>query len=432
MRKILWLLALVSMVGLNACQKESKPAEAVDMPKDCQEEMKVAEETVEVVAMPVITDEAWVDANNHFGLNLLRHEPIDESVIASAFSIERALGMTLDGAAENTAKEMRAALSLPEASGLGAAGARIEAQILKTFSDDATVAIRVVNRLWLEKAYTLHSEFLANAKENYHAEPTHLDFVSEPDASRITINTAIAEATNDKIKDLIPAGIITPDTRLVLTNAIYFKSPWAKPFKKEKTKKVDFTSPDGKLEVDMMHMTEHLPLYRGDGFSALTLAYGGSAHALVVLLPDAHEIDALAKLEGELNAQSVRDIVEKSEEVRVGVALPKFKIERELSLKEVLKKFGMNDAFSIASANFSKMTSSNDLYISEVLHKAVIEVDEDGTEAAAATAVVMMMRSMHRPENEAIVPFVADHPFSYMLIETQSKSIVFAGRYVGK
>lgn len=429
MKKRLLLLALISMVSLSACDKAKKASESVDTAK---EEIKTAVEAVDVVVMPAITDEAWVDANNHFGLKLLRHHSIEKSTIASPFSIERAVGLTLDGAAENTAKEMRAALSLPEASELSAAGGRIEQQIIGTLVDDDTVAIRVVNRLWVQSGYHLAPEYLSNAKRDYRAEPTLIDFIGESEASRVTINDAIAEATKDKIKDLIPKDVIDSSTRLVLTNAVYFKSPWAKQFKKEKTEKADFLSPDGKLEVDMMHMTEHLPLYKGERFSALTLAYSGSAHALVVLLPDASDVADLEKLEAKLDPQAVRDIFSQSEEVRVAVALPRFKVESDISLKEVLQKFGMHDAFSDGTANFSKMTPTNDLYIGAALHKAVIEVDEDGTEAAAATAVVMMVRGMPAPENEEPVLFVADHPFTYMLIETQSKAIVFAGRYVGK
>ena len=240
----------------------------------------------------------------------------------------------------------------------------------------------------------------------YSATTTNLDFVGEPDTSRQTINDWVAAKTNNKILDLLPAGSISSMTRLVITNAVYFKGTWEKQFDANQTSDAPFTRPDGTtVTANMMQMTGEDAVYpyaETPDLQMLSLPYtvtSGQGLSMIVLLPKGNNLSAAAPY---LDPANLSTLEQSASSRRVMVYLPKFKLESQYSLKDVLSSMGMPTAFSSA-ADFSGMDGAQDLYISDVYHKAYIEVNEEGTEAAAATGVVMNMMAA-APGSEQPVP----------------------------
>jgi len=249
-----------------------------------------------------------------------------------------------------------------------------------------------------------------------------VNFATDAEGARKTINAWVEKQTRDKIKDLIQPGVLDSLTRLVLTNAIYFKGDWASPFKKDGTKDGDFFAADGqKVAAPMMHQTGHFGYLDGGELQALEMPYKGDALSMVVLLPKAK--DGLPALEKKLSATSAVVWIAGLRKQQVQVAMPRFTTTAEFMLKETLSAMGMTDAFS-DRADFSGMDGVKDLFISAVIHKAFVDVNEEGTEAAAATAVVMKSTGMPAPP----VEFRADHPFVFLIRDTRSGCILFVGR----
>jgi len=250
-----------------------------------------------------------------------------------------------------------------------------------------------------------------------------VDFVQAPDAARQIINHWVEEQTKNKIKDLIQPGILKPTTRLVLTNAIYYKAPWQTPFHEALTQPEEFQiAADQKVKVPMMHETAGLKFLDGGNFQLLDMPYKGRQQSMVVLLPK--KTDGLAELEKTLTAQNLVSWLAKSQQQQVRVAFPKFKFTREFELNKKLAQMGMPLAFS-SKADFSGMVGRKDLYISNVIHKAFVDVHEKGTEAAAATAVVMDRLSA---PPAVLQEFKADHPFVFVIRDNRTGSILFLGR----
>ena len=259
--------------------------------------------------------------------------------------------------------------------------------------------------------------------ENYGAGLRTLDFRTAPDDSRITINKWVADQTEQRIKDLIPPGAIDPLTRLVLTNAIYFNAAWAEAFQQDATRPAPFHLLDGtSVDVPMMHQTERLGYAESSDFQAVTLPYDGRQMEMVVLLP---ELGKFAEFEKSLNAGRVASIIKDITPKQVALSLPSFKYESEFSLGKTLANMGMPIAFS-SQADFSGMTGNRELSISEVVHKAFVAVDESGTEAAAATAVIMRATAMPVMPLEVTV----DRPFIFLIRDIKTGSVIFVGRVV--
>ena len=270
--------------------------------------------------------------------------------------------------------------------------------------------------------YGFLKEFLDLTQANYGAGLKEVDFVKAAEAVRKTINAWVEKQTQEKIKNLIKRGILDADTCLVLTNAIYFKGNWASRFNNRYTKDSPFTiAPGESVEVPMMFRSGKFKFLEEDTFHMLELPYVDDELSMVVLLPK--EIEGLGELQNSLSTGNLKAWLGNLRKQEVRVYLPRFKTTSEFMLAEVLKFMGMTDAFS-GRADFSGMTGRKELFISAVIHKAFVEVNEKGTEAAAATAVVMKRGG---PRGGV---FRADHPFIFLIRDNRSGSILFLGRLV--
>lgn len=364
--------------------------------------------------------------NNRFAFDLYRQIAAQEkgNVFISPFSISTALAMTYAGADKNTAAEMAKTLhfdaNTPEFH--MAYGKYIE-RLEK--NAEGNINWRVANRIWGDKKFILMPAFIELNRIAYRSPLQLLDFMKQPEKSRITINTWVEEQTEGRIKNLIPSGAITPLTRLVLTNAIYFKADWLNKFEKELTKDDTFTKTDGsKSSVPFMNRRGALSYAQTQTYQAVRLPYKGNKHSMAVVLPSANT--TMETLEKEFGSRGF-DALYSGYSPEVILSLPKFKATLGLSLGSYLQKMGMPEAFT-GAANFSKMAEANNLFISEVIHKAFIEIDEEGTEAAAATAVIMMEKSSIGGERPKPIVFKANRPFLFYILDDETHSILFMGR----
>jgi serpin B len=377
---------------------------------------------------------AVIAGNSEFALELYvklsgdpNVRPASGNLFFSPYSISTALAMTWAGARGETEKQMAEVLhfSLPQEQ-LHPAFGFLEKQ-LNAEGEERGYELSVANALWGQTGYGFLKEFLTLTKENYGAGLREVDFVNaaKREKARKTINSWVEKETKEKIKDLIPQGVLDALTRLVLTNAIYFKGDWAVEFdKKETTDSLFKISADKEVTVPLMYQKGDFKYAQEDKLQILELPYKGDELSMVVLLPT--EVDGLAELEKSLRPKNLNRWLTLLRKQEVHVYLPKFKMTTgPLELSGILKAMGMKDAFSMA-ADFSGMTGSRDLFISNVLHKAFVAVDEKGTEAAAATAVVMTLTAV--PVASPV--FRADHPFVFVIKDNRSGSILFMGRVV--
>lgn len=371
-----------------------------------------------------------VQGNTAFALDLygqLRTQ--GGNLFLSPYSISSALAMTYAGARANTAVEMEKSLHFTGGqAGTHPAFAALQARLAE-IEKKGDVQLAVANSLWPHLSHPFLPEYLAQVKGAYDAVITPLDFAGDTEGARRTINRWVEQKTRDKIKDLIPPGNLDALTRMVLVNAIYFKGSWAVPFKPAQTAPADFTvSADAKVRVPMMSQIRGMPHADFPDCQVAKLLYAGGELSMLVVLPK--EKAGLAALEARLSPEQLTEWRTGLSEQQVRLFLPKFKLTWGVSeLKEPLRVLGMVDAFrDDGAADFSGMDGQfHWLYIGAVLHKAFVEVNEEGTEAAAATAVVMQVRSMRPPPQ---VEFRADHPFLFMIQEEASGAILFMGRVV--
>ncbi len=355
----------------------------------------------------------------------------DGNLIVSPYSISTSLAMTATGAQGNTRAEMEKVLHLPPGGKVGPAyRAMTDGTNGSTWLGGKSHAkyseLHVANSLWLQQGDTWKKEFLATTKDDFGATLSGYDFVRDANEGRKRINKWAEDRTQSRIKDLVPEGALDANTRLVLANAIYFKANWASQFKKDDTREDNFALANGQtVRVPLMNQTGKFWLEERAGFQVLKLPYAGGATAMYVLLPWAKE--PLAGLEQKLTAQNLEmwtRVSDKQQLEDVKVALPKFKFTVPTELAGVLHQMGMRDAFDPARANFAGMTERADgLHISRVIHKAFIETDEVGTEAAAATATVMSFRAA--PSEKT---FRADRPFLFVIKHEQTGAVLFMGR----
>ena len=375
--------------------------------------------------------QAVVKGNTAFALDLyarLKDKP--GNLFLSPYSISTALAMTYAGARANTEAQMAKVLHF----GLGQERlhGRFKALIgeLNAGGRRRGYQLSVANALWGQQGYEFLDPFIAVTRDDYGSRLRQVDFKTAAEAARARINRWVEEQTNNKIKNLIPPGVLKPLTRLVLTNAIYFKSAWMHQFKEYRTKDAPFTAADGtRVTAPMMNQTRRFGYMETPAFQALSMPYAGYELSMAVFLPRKH--DGLAAFEKSLTAEKLSGWLRQVRAFRkVRVYLPKFKMTSQFGLGEVLAGMGMPDAFSPADADFSGMNGKKGipygLFISAVIHKAFVDVNEKGTEAAAATAVVMAGSGVPRPT--PIVDFRADHPFLFMIQHRRTGSILFMGR----
>jgi len=289
--------------------------------------------------------------------------------------------------------------------------------------EEGRFRLNIVNAIWGQTGYSFLPEFLDVLAENYGAALRLLDFVQAPEESRAIINDWVSGQTEGKIEDLIPEGLIDTLTRLVLTNAIYFNAAWRYPFEEAQTHDGAFRLLDGsQVTVPMMAQTESFGYAEDEGYQAVELPYVGGQLSMVIFFPQAGQFEAF---EDSLDAARVGAILEDLAPRNVSLTMPKFEFDSEFGLAKTLAAMGMADAFSSA-ADFSGMDGTRDLFIREVVHKAFVSVDEEGTEAAAATAVVVQLKGMPAPPVEVTV----DRPFVFMIRDVETGTILFIGRVV--
>jgi serpin B len=366
---------------------------------------------------------ALVTGNSEFALALYDQlARKDGNLFFSPFSISTALGMTYAGARGKTAEQMKTTLRFHlEPDKLHPAFGRLVARF-EGGEPKKAVELHVANRLWGQKGYGFLPDFVRLTETDYHAGLEEIDFTKDPEAARQAINSWVEKQTQDKIKDLLPQGIVTPTTRLVLTNAIYFKAAWARAFEEKATKAGDFTLAGGKkVQVPLMHGKVRARFGQEEGFAVLILPYDQQSTSMILLLPK--DPPGLPALEKQVSDTNLKKWLGKASDHEVDVTLPKFKVTTQFVLNDALSELGMRDAFDMNKADFSGMATREKLFISAVVHKAFVDVNEKGTEAAAATGVVIEPRS--QPE---VATFVADHPFVFLIHDHATGSILFMGR----
>jgi serpin B len=337
--------------------------------------------------------------------------------------------MTYTGARGETAKEMAKVLHFPaDPDPLHASFAALQ----KAFNEAGPrggYRLSVANRLWGQEGYHFLPDFLAITRDSYAAELAPVNFARQTEQARQRINDWVSERTAGKINDLIPGGVLTPLTRLVLTNAIYFKGSWTKPFPKSATKDDWFyVTGDKSMPVPFMTRSDDLRFWAGDGLKALELPYGNGDLSALLLLPDSKEegLAALSALEAKLTLENLDGWISQLHRRKVQVFLPRFKLASQFALNDVLSAMGMKLAFDEDKADFSGISTQEQLYLSAVIHKAFVDVNEEGTEAAAATGAVIAARAALRIQEPAV--FRADHPFLFLIRDNRSGSILFMGR----
>ncbi|MGM0401486.1 MAG: serpin family protein [Chloroflexota bacterium] len=409
---MLLLLPLLIVAGCEAPVQEER-AGVVRAEEERISEPQVGEDDLD----------ALVEGNSAFAFDLYRFLAKEEdNLFYSPYSISLALAMTHAGARGETEAQMADVLhfTLPQEELHPAFNALDLALASRGEEEEEGFRLHVVNALWGQKGYEFLSEFLRTLAENYGAGLRVLDFATKPEESRVTINDWVAEETEERIEDLLPKNAIDRSTVLVLTNAIYFNAAWQHPFQEEQTEDGTFYLRDGEeVTVPMMNQTESFAYGEGEGYQALELPYEDEELSMVILLP---KEGGFEEFEGTLDAGRVEAIVQDMTRTSVNITMPKFSHEWDTSLKETLSALGMPVAFS-SGADFSGMTGSRGLFIDDVIHKAFVAVDEEGTEAAAATAVIMRESAPLSP-----VEFTVDHPFIFLIRDRETGTILFVGR----
>jgi len=377
--------------------------------------------------------ESLADGNTQFAFDLygqLQSQP--GNLFYSPYSISSALAMTYAGAEGGTAEEMAATLRfLLDQENLHPAFNALDQKLdllaeLEVPKDQGDpFQLNIANAIWGQQDFHFEDDFLDLLAENYGAGLRLLDYISQPEESRLAINQWVSDETKEKIQDLIPQGGITNDTRMVLSNAIYFKATWLEEFNKELTEEGIFYGLEGEEILAQMMRTGQDASFRylkEDGYQAVELPYIGSQVSMLVLVPDQGRFE---EFEDQFSIEELNRTLDGLSYSPVELTFPRFEFETEISLASTLSAMGMPTALSEA-ADFSGMTGAKDLFISDVFHKAFVSVDEEGTEAAAATAVVMSLTSM--PESP--IEFTVDRPFLFLIREHETGTVLFMGRVV--
>ncbi len=425
------VVAILAITGCGAVQ---------DLGRDPAPAVALASEKERVTAVDVgdFDIDALVDGNSAFAFDLYRllvQQQDNDNLFYSPYSISLALAMTYAGARGETEEQMAEALHfrLPQTDlhsafnaldqELAQRGQENEGEDDVDGQESEGFQLNIANAIWGQEDYQFLTTFLDVLAENYGAGLRILDFAGAPEESRLVINEWIGQQTEGKIEDLLPRNSIDPMTRLVLTNAIYFNAQWAKQFQEGATRQGPFRLLDGsEVQVPMMHQTDGFRYARGTDYQAVELPYVGHEMSMVILLPQEGELE---RFEDSLEVARVQAIIEELERQQVALTMPKFEFDASFSLEEPLAALGMPQAFS-ADADFSGMTGDRALFISEVVHKAFVSVDEEGTEAAAATAVVMAESAMPQEPVDVTI----DHPFLFLIRDMQTGTVLFLGRVV--
>jgi serpin B len=363
--------------------------------------------------------------NSAFALNMYHKIcDIEGNIFFSPYSISTAFVMTYAGARCETQKQMASVFQFTLSPDELHPSFRALQTHFEELQKKSPIRLNIANALWIQKGYELLQTFLELNQKYYQTSLFNLDFYKDPEGSRIEINRWVEDRTEGKIRDLLPGGAIKNLTRLVLTNTIYFKAEWQNTFSKHNTKEHDFwVTGEEKVRAQMMSQKARFGYWENDTLQVLEMPYIKKDLSMVVFLP--RQKGGLPDLESILDIKILEDWISNIKPQHVKVFFPKFKTTQNIDLKRILKTLGMTDAFT-DDADFSGMELKKELYITDAVHKAYIDVDEIGTEAAAATAVSVGVTSILPPE---IVPeFRADHPFLFLIKDNKTESILFLGR----
>jgi serpin B len=350
---------------------------------------------------------------NKFATDLYRNLPADGNLICSPLSAFGAMAMTSEGARGKTAEEM---------SMFGGGSGRLLASLESPIAD---FQLHIANAIWAQTGFDIRPEFRDLLSKEYGGDCFNLDF-SDSAAAGGRINAWVSDQTSGKIRDLFSPGSLPQSTVLVLTNAIYFRADWELPFSPNRSELGDFHIPNQADPARRMMMHEHgsFGILRGDDFDALELPYKGGKMGMLIVLPKSN--DGLKVVESKFSGDFLNRVVAGLQARFVQVSIPKFSMTWQASLKGALESMGIRRAFSNGDADFSGISESGRLFISDVVQKTYISVDEKGTEAAAATGVVMQPTAVPMPQ----AVFVADHPFLFVIRDRESGAVLFAGRVV--
>ncbi|MFZ5554196.1 MAG: serpin family protein [Bacteroidota bacterium] len=364
--------------------------------------------------------------NNQFAFELFaKLEKNDKNVFLSPYSISTALAMTYTGAKGKTAECMEKVMHF------SGGKEKVSSDFSELMSginslNGKDIEINVANRLYGNKGTEFVQEFLNNLEKKFNAPLEKMDFKNDPEGCRKIINKWVEDKTKNRIKELLKPNILTPDTRLVLVNAIYFYGDWAHQFDSAMTKKGDFfLNEQEKKEAQLMWQKHSFEYMEADGIKAVRLPYKGNTLSMEIFLPD--KKDGIGELEKKFNQENYSKWIKKFFPQQVHLTLPKFKMTTDFKLEEILKPMGMELAFS-DFADFSGMSVKTLMKIDKVIHKAFVEVSEKGTEAAAATAVIMEEITSAYRQRETYKIFKADHPFLFTLRDNKTGSILFMGK----
>lgn len=403
------ILAMVAGTLLTTCKSPEQSAGSSKIPKSPFGALTLAE------------------SNNYFTLDLFRNiQDSERNMVCSPYSISTVLAMCYSGAGGETAEQMSEVLYFPPPGELEKAYFDLNNQILSIDTLPGT-EINLANAIWVQENFKILPEYTEKINTYYRGALSLMDFVrpGERENSRLRINKWVEENTGNRIRDLLAPGVLDANTRMVLTNAIYFNGKWRWPFDRHRTAPSVFHISSGEtLMTDFMHINRPLPYYEDEELQALRLPYKGGRLSMTILLPK--KVDGWKMVSRVIDLERLNAVESQFTDKEVLLSLPKFTLEQKLDLRKVLAGMGMEEAFE-RYADFSGMTGEKNLFIDEVVHKAFIEVSETGTEAAAATAGIMSLKAALTEEP---VRFNADHPFIYLIRDMQTGCIFFLGRLV--
>ncbi|RDV36564.1 serpin family protein [Bradymonadaceae bacterium TMQ3] len=439
------LLTAALAISLAACSQLDEQPNTSPEPEGPGDVVRSELSRIIAPEVDVSVQEQLAADNRDFAFNLfaqLREEAeVGENIFVSPHSISLALAMTYGGAEANTKAEMAEALrfTLPDED-LHPAFNLLDQELASRSeyvpseeSGGEPLVLNVINQTWGQQGFSFESDFLDLLALHYGAEMRIVDFTSATEAIRLEINQWVEDQTNERIKDLLPEGVLSAETRLVLVNAIYFYGSWLNAFNEDLTEDAAFTLLDeSQVNVPMMKQAAEFGFYEDESTVAASLPYVGDEASMILWMP----ADASADFEAWEQAMAREDFDAMAAAVRGTrdgeVFLPRFESEGDYSLVGPLKELGMEDAFEFCAADFGGINGSepcipgSSLSISEILHKSFVSVDEEGTEAAAATAVIMAGPDSSIPENPPSVRF--DRPFYYAVYDHGTSTILFMGR----
>jgi serpin B len=385
----------------------------------------IARSELERETSPNVSPEDFTElvrGNNNFAFDLYRRiRDTSGNLFFSPYSVSSALAMAYAGARGETEQQMADALhfSLPQ-DRLHPAFNALDLTLASEGNEN--FRLNIANALWGQVGHYFRSDFLDLLAANYGVGMWLVNFIEDAEGARIKINDWVSKHTENKIENLLPEGAVDSLTRLVLTNAIYFRASWLVPFSESATEEGMFTLLDNsKVTVPMMSQEASFRYAEGEDYQAVELPYSDKETSMLIILP---ELENFGEFEVTLNAERVSEIVENLVPMRVNLKMPKFEFEKSLGLGQILREMGMSAAFDPYRADFSGIDDNRDLYITDVLHKAFISVNENGTEAAAATAVIIGTTSLPPPPVEVLI----DHPFIFMIRNNSTSAVLFLGR----